>query len=132
MNIEEVKRISEVSKRERWPYPKTFQALLAAGVVSYRTSIADNGTVFSGKGGEYEERNDDAAANLEVAGNYQAEAVKRGLAHHQEHRTPFADFLKDMAAAGVQFYEVDLLKRTIDYTSGRPGESVIETVPVVE
>ncbi|WP_150272801.1 DUF1398 family protein [Paenibacillus tepidiphilus] len=132
MNIEEVKRISEVSKRERWPYPRTFQALLGAGVTSYRTSIADNGTIFSGEGGEYEEPNDETAPSLEVAENYEADAVKRGLAHHQQHRTPFADFLKDMAAAGVQYYEVDMLKRTIDYTSGRPGESVVETVPAVD
>lgn len=36
MSIAEVKQISDVSKKERWPYPRTFQALLDAGATSYR------------------------------------------------------------------------------------------------
>lgn len=130
MNIEEVKRILEASTRERWPYPKTFQALLEAGVVSYRTNLANNQTVYTGATNEYKEPNDAAATDLEVAELFQIEAVKRGLLHHQTYQTPFSDFLKDMAAAGVQFYEVDMTKRTINYTSGKSDESYVETVPM--
>ncbi|CAH1199151.1 hypothetical protein PAECIP111893_01244 [Paenibacillus plantiphilus] len=132
MNIEEVQRISEVSKREKWPYPRTFQELLGAGVISYRTSIASNHTVYRGAVSQYEETNDASVVELEVAELYQADAVKRGLAHHQRHRTPFPDFLRDMANAGVQFYEVNMEKRTINYTSGKPGESYVEAIPAVD
>lgn len=132
MNVEEVKRISEVSKREKWPYPRTFQELLGAGVVSYRTSIANGQTVYRGASGQYEEAHDAAVSTLEVAEHFQADAVKSGLGHHQRHRTPFSDFLRDMADAGVWFYEVNMSERTIDYTSGKPGESYVEAIPIVE
>ncbi|WP_091224727.1 DUF1398 family protein [Paenibacillus sp. BC26] len=80
----------------------------------------------------YEETNSASASTLEVAEQYQADAVKRGLAHHQQHRTPFSEFLRDMAAAGVQYYEVNMIDRTINYTSGRSGESYVESVPAFE
>ncbi|MFD0674692.1 DUF1398 family protein [Cohnella sp. GCM10027633] len=132
MNIEEVERISRVSKSEKWPYPRTFQELLGAGVVSYRTSLVDGSTLFRGTGAQYEEPHDPSYAALQVAERFQADAVKRGLEHHQQHRTPFSAFLRDMADAGVRFYEVNMSERTIDYTSGRPGESYVEAVPVFE
>ncbi|REE78695.1 uncharacterized protein YbcV (DUF1398 family) [Paenibacillus taihuensis] len=135
MNIEEVKRISKVSKQEKWPYPRTFQELQDAGVASYRTCIADNQTVFMGEAGSssYEEPNDkSAASSLEVAEQFQSDAVRRGLAHHKQHRTPFTDFIKDMADAGVHYYEVNMKERTINYTSGRPGESYVEAIPPFE
>jgi uncharacterized protein YbcV (DUF1398 family) len=37
-----------------------------------------------------------------------------------------------MAAAGVRFYEVNMNERTINYTSGKPGESYVEAVPIFE
>jgi uncharacterized protein YbcV (DUF1398 family) len=132
MNIEEVQRISKVSKQEKWPYPRTFQELLAAGVVSYRTSIANNRTVYRGASSQYEEPHAEEESSLEVAQLFQADAVKRGLKHHQIHRTPFSDFVKDMAEAGVQYYEVNMSNRTINYTSGQPGQSVEERIPVFD
>jgi uncharacterized protein YbcV (DUF1398 family) len=63
MNIEEVQRISKVSKQQKWPYPRTFQELLAAG---------------------------------------------------------------------VQYYEVNMSNRTINYTSGQPGQSYEESIPVFD
>ncbi|QHW31728.1 DUF1398 domain-containing protein [Paenibacillus rhizovicinus] len=134
MNVEEVKRISQASKNERWPYPRTFQELLGAGVTAYRTSIADDRIVYMGADNQYEETHaaPTAAPTLAVAEHFEADAVKRGLEHHQRNRTPFSDFLKDMADAGVHYYEVDMLARTINYTSGRPGESYVEAVPAFE
>jgi uncharacterized protein YbcV (DUF1398 family) len=132
LKVEEVERISSVSKLEKWPYPKTFQALLDAGVTSYRTSIATNDTVFSGGGQQFEEANAASTSGLKIAEQFQAEAVKRGLEHHQQNRTPFTEFLQDMAAAGVQYYEVDMTSRIITYTSGRADESYAEAVPVFE
>ncbi|SEN50463.1 DUF1398 family protein [Paenibacillus sp. OV219] len=132
MNMEEVKQISKVSKLEKWPYPRTFQELLTAGVVSYRTSIANNQTVFMGEDNQYEEPNGAAAASLVVAEQFQGDAVKRGLLHHQQHRTPFTDFIQDMADAGVQYYEVNMKERMINYTSGKPSESYKEAIPPFE
>ncbi|AZN38786.1 DUF1398 family protein [Paenibacillus albus] len=132
MNIEEVKRISKVSKLEKWPYPRTFQELLAAGVVSYRTSIANNQTVFMGEDNQYEESNGTTGAALEVAEQFQGDAVRQGLQHHQQHRTPFTAFIQDMADAGVQYYEVRMKERLINYTSGKPGETYEEAIPPFE
>lgn len=54
------------------------------------------------------------------------------VAQHQRHRTPFSNFLRDMANAGVQFYEANMDKRTINYTSGKLGESYVEAIPAVD
>ncbi|OCT11273.1 hypothetical protein A8709_06245 [Paenibacillus pectinilyticus] len=132
MNVQEVKRISEVSKLERWPYPRTFQALIDAGVTSYRTEVADNFTVYMGEGDRYEDMNSAMAEKSEIADEFHGDEVKSGLVHHQQHRTPYADFLKDMAKAGVHYYIVDMPGRMITYTSGRPGESYAEAIPAFE
>ncbi|WP_168120884.1 DUF1398 family protein [Paenibacillus sp. HB172176] len=131
MNVEEVKRISIESKRDKWPYPKTFHALLEAGVTSYRTSVSNNHTVYEGENSQYEDRDGALASTLEVAELFQADAVRKGLEHHQKHRTSYFDFLKDMAEAGVQFYEVNMSARAICYTSGRAEESYSETIPLL-
>ncbi|WP_127582155.1 DUF1398 family protein [Paenibacillus koleovorans] len=132
MNVEQVKQISENSKREKWPYPRTFQAFREAGVVSYRNMLADHTTVFfGGDGTSYEEMAPEGAGpGLAVADMYDGEAVRRDLAHHQQHRTPYVEFVQDMARAGVRYYEVNMERRVVIYTSGRAGESYTEDVPV--
>ncbi|MBH5319434.1 DUF1398 family protein [Paenibacillus sp. GSMTC-2017] len=106
--------------------------MLGAGVISYRTSIASDHTVFFGGDNQYEEKGSESALTLEVADHFQADAVKRGLEHHQRNLTPYTDFLKDMADAGVHYYEVNMIERSINYTSGRAGESYVEGVPTFE
>lgn len=128
MNSKEVKRISEISKHERWPYPKTFQELINAGVTSYRTNVADGRTVYVGEGDQYEEWHESLSPPLKISARFQAEAVKRGLKHHQKNQTSYSDFLKDMADAGVHYYDVDMDKRTINYTSSKPGETYVEEI----
>jgi len=130
MNIAEVKRVIEVSKQEKWPYPQTFQAFVEAGVTSYRTDLTDNVTVYYGDGDSYEDRHSTMAERLEIADRFQGDEVQKGLRHHQEHRTTYTDFLKTMAEAGVQYYMVDMASRKITYTSGRPDEAYTESVPV--
>lgn len=132
MNIEEVKQISKMSKIERWPYPRTFQALLDAGVVSYRTEVADNFTTYIGQDSQYEDLNSAMTEKSEIAVTFDGNEVQRGLKHHQQHLTPYADFLKDMAKAGVQYYIVDMANRMIIYTSGRPDESYSEPIPIFQ
>jgi uncharacterized protein YbcV (DUF1398 family) len=130
LNIEEVKRISDVSKTERWPYPRTFQALLDAGVTSYRTEVSDNFTVYMGQDDRYEDMNSSMSETSPIAEQYNGDEVVRGLQHHQKHLTPYSDFLRDMAKAGVHYYIVDMLERKITYTSGRPEEAYTEAIPV--
>ncbi len=68
----------------------------------------------------------------EIANHFNSDEVLRGLQHHQKHLTPYADFLKDMAKAGVHYYIVDMVGRQVTYTSGRPEEAYTEAIPVFQ
>ncbi len=129
MNVEDVKRITQQSKQEKWQYPKTFQALVEAGVTSYRTDIATNSTTYSGNGVDYVEELLSLSKGLEVSTIFHKDAVKQALEHHQKFNTPYANFLKDIAAAGVNYYLVDMVSRVIKYTSGRADEAYIQSIP---
>ena len=129
MNVEDVKRITQQSKQEKWPYPKTFQALIEAGVTSYRTEVSDHRTTYSGNGVDYEEEILPSSTRLEVSTIFHKDAVKRALEHHQKFSTPYENFLKDIASAGVNYYLVDMVNRAITYTSGKVDEAYIQSIP---
>lgn len=129
MNVEDVKRITQQSKQEKWPYPKTFLALIEAGVTSYRTELADHHTTYCGNGVDFEEEILPSSTTLEVSPNFHKDAVKRALEHHQKFNTPYENFLKDIAYAGVNYYLVDMVNRTITYTSGKANEAYIQSIP---
>jgi uncharacterized protein YbcV (DUF1398 family) len=129
MNVEDVKRITELSKQEKWSYPKTFQALMEAGVTSYRTDVADHRTTYSGNDVDYVEDILSSPTTFEVSTSFHKDAVKRALEHHQKFNTPYENFLKDIASAGVNYYVVDMANRAITYTSGKTDEAFIQSIP---
>ena len=49
--------------------------------------------------------------------------------HHQKFNTPYENFLKDIASAGVNYYLVDMANRVITYTSGKADETYIQSIP---
>jgi uncharacterized protein YbcV (DUF1398 family) len=124
-----VKEITVKSKAERWPYPKTFEALKEAGVRSYRAEVANHEITYIGDEGTYVEKNHMEKNHFQVSDQFNGEAVKAAIKRHQDNRTPFDNFLREIAKAGVKYYEVDMGARKINYTSGRNGECHAENIP---
>ena len=130
MDRELVKGVSERSKRERWPFPRTLEALKEAGVASYRFDVATCETVFLGSQGESFAEPLTGAESVEIAPTLNPAAVTAAIKHHMMERTPFLDFRREVAFAGVATWEVDMLARTCTYF-GRDGGTHVEPVPTV-
>jgi len=128
MNRERVQEISEQSKQERWPFPRTFEALKAAGVASYRFDVRTCETVFQGLQGPPLAEPLGGASPVAIAPSLDAVAVGNAIKRHILDRTAFLDFRGEAASAGVEYWEVDMGARTCTYV-GPDGERHVERVP---
>jgi uncharacterized protein YbcV (DUF1398 family) len=130
MDHELVKGIAERSKRDRWPFPKTFEALKEAGVASYRFDVATGETKLLGNQGESLAEPLAGSEPVEIAPALNGAAVVAAIKRHMLERTPFLDFRREAAFAGVAHWEVDMRERTCTYF-GRDGGTHVEQVPAV-
>jgi uncharacterized protein YbcV (DUF1398 family) len=130
MDRDLVHGIGERSKRERWPFPKTFEALKGARVASYRFDVATCETKFLGDQGESLREPLPGSEPVEIAPTLNAAAVVAAIKRHMLERTPFLDFRRETALAGVSHWEVDMRERTCTYF-GRDGGTHVEQVPAV-
>ncbi|MEQ1665169.1 MAG: DUF1398 family protein [Bdellovibrionales bacterium] len=129
MNVLKVAEISRISKSEKWPYPKTFNALKDAGVESYKTQVSNHELTYSGGGNSWIEKTESDQAILSVACTFSGTEVKKVIQKHAAEKTSYISFLQGIAAAGVVCYIVDMAKRKISYQGANPGECHIENVP---
>ena len=130
MDRELVKGIGDRSKRERWPFPKTFEALKEGGVASYRFDVATCETMFLGSQGASLAEPLAGSEPVEIAPTLNAAAVVAAIQRHMLERTPFLDFRHEAALAGVAHWEDDMRARTCTYF-GRDGGTHVESVPTV-
>ena len=128
MDRTRVREIAEVSKRKRWPFPRTFVALKEAGVASYRFEVPSGATLFRDPQGSVFEEEIASAPPVEVAPVLDATAVAAAIRRHVAERTEFLDFRLEAARAGVLAWEVDMERRTCTYFGGDRGRH-IEQVP---
>jgi len=129
MDSERVREISERSKRERWPFPRTFEALKDAGVESYRFDVSTCETVFKGNQGAPVPEPLAGADRVDISPVLVAAAVSAAIKRHMMEKTPFLEFRADAAHAGVQAWEVDMRARTCTYF-GRDDNRHVEQVPI--
>jgi uncharacterized protein YbcV (DUF1398 family) len=124
---EKVEDVIELTRREHWPYPIVFNMLIEAGVTHYETHVALFETVYSGEGGELTERGPKNFKAVPAAA-FSVDELKRAIVRNQRRETDYPQFLKDIAAAGVHTYHVDMEARTVTYRGGQ-GETHVESVP---
>lgn len=129
MNVPKVVQISQVSKSEKWPYPKTFNSLKEAGVESYKTQVSNHELTYMGGGNTWIEKTISDHNVIPVANAFNAAEVAKVIQKHAAEKTSYDKFLQGIAAAGVVCYVVDMVKREISYQGANPGECHIEKVP---
>src|SRR5262245_22840993 len=128
MDRQRVAEIAGQSKREKWPFPRTFEALKAAGVASYRFDVPSCETLFRDPQGSAVAEGIASAPRVEVAPALDPAAVAAAIRRHITEQTPFLDFRGEAARAGVLFWEVDMSRRTVTYC-GEDGGQHVEEVP---
>lgn len=127
MNFDRIREISQSSKSERWPFPKTFETLREAGVASYRFDVARGTTSFFGMdGGSFSESLQ--VTEVPVSLGLDPTALRAAIEEHIAQQTPFSDFRLKAAAAGVEYWNVDMERRTVAY-AGLDGRTHLEIVP---
>lgn len=131
MNKEHVRQIHEESKSERWPFPKTFEALKGAGVAAYRYDVPTGETVFMGASGISLSELPSGAGRVEIAPDFDQQAIASAIKKHSVEHTPFQDFRTDAARAGVEYWEVSMENRTVKYC-GAGGCQHTEQVPQLD
>jgi uncharacterized protein YbcV (DUF1398 family) len=125
------KRVEEIftsSKQEQWTYPKIFNALKDAGVESYDADVASHEIIYRGHGETCVEASPHAANHLAISALFDQDGVQRAIRRNQNKQSNFAQFLSDIAQAGVQRYRVDMNARTVTYIGIR-AEEYVEKVP---
>lgn len=122
-----IEEIAEKSKVEKWPYPKIFNALKAAGVEYYETSVLTHEIVYHGSGESWTEPAPDGFGTLQVSPEFDGAGVKEAILRNQRKETDYTGFLQGIAAAGCTHYRVDMNTREIAYMGH--GEQYVEKVP---
>jgi uncharacterized protein YbcV (DUF1398 family) len=125
------KRVEEIfttSKQERWPYPRIFHALKDAGVESYDADVASHEIIYRGHGESCVESSPHAANQLAINASFDQDGVQRAIRRNQSKQSNFAQFLSEIAQAGIQRYRVDMNARTVTYIGIR-AEEYVEKVP---
>lgn len=128
MDKRRVEEIFTQSKREKWPYPKIFDALKDAGVDYYETDVATHVIVYHGGGEWVTEAPPAGFGQVSPNASFDAAAVKLAIQRNQHKLTNYTTFVREIAAAGVNRYRVDMAARTVAYRGSR-GNEYVEKVP---
>lgn len=131
MSIEAIEKILTESKTNKWPYPKTFEALKNASVDSYSVSFG-NGfqAIYRGGFGSLQEKEPAGYHPVKVAKDFESKNIKNAIIKHVQQQTPFVEFLEDIASFGVSHYVVDMKLRTVTYFNPDESQSHVENVPL--
>jgi uncharacterized protein YbcV (DUF1398 family) len=132
MDQRKIEEISKQSKAERWPFPRTFDALKEAGVEYYEVSTATHQITYHGGGMSFSEEAPSDFRSLPVAEKFSTIIIKQVIEKHSRGKTHYEEFLQGIAVAGVKFYRVDMLQRTVIYFGSHAGEEYAEKIPAFE
>jgi len=123
-----IETIINQAKTQQWPYPQTFEALKTAGVYIYRVDLSPFLGSYHGKLGVWRETNE--GLSVSVSPHFDSDKVVVALRRTQNKETNYAQFLNEIAAAGITYYVVSMVDRTVSYHGEKQGQVYKEEVPV--
>lgn len=129
-NPTQIEKIISESRIQKWPYPKTFDALKEAGVEFYEVDVSTCAITYHGGGRIWKEPEPKDFSVLSISKNFDVKETQAALERNRRKETTFVQFLQGIAKAGVGTYRVDMAERTVTY-KGLTGEEYAENVPVL-
>lgn len=126
------KRVAQIAKQgkaESWPYPKVFSDLKKAGVTSQEVWVETFQSIYKNGVQEWIEPVPEDFRSLNSAENFDETAVEQAILRRINHETTYVEFLRDIAAAGVVFYKVDMPTRTVTYKGRNERSFYVQNVP---
>lgn len=127
-DLHKIQQICKLSKEEKWPYPKTFEALKAAGVQSYEVQLNPYTIVYKGESQQWKEPTP-AIESFKISSKFNKNGIVETLNIHRIKKTTYLEFLKGIAAAGVSHYIVDMNQRHVAYHGYHLNDCYVEGVP---
>ena len=125
-----VEEILKESKGNKWPYPKTFNALKEAGVEYYVVHFSNEfNATYYGTFGTYQEAVPEGYKPELIAKEFSSESVKKSLIEHMQGKTTYTEFLIDLGKSGASHYKVVMEDRTVTYFNDAEDASHEERVP---
>lgn len=119
----------EKNRRKEIDYPALAQLLRQAGVRSYRADVPAHVLTYQGDGESFTETGREIVPAAERSPRkFDADEIRAALAANQRGQGDYEDFLRQIWAAGVTHYDVDLDAATVTYR-GAQGEAWIEPIP---
>ncbi|MDP1836773.1 MAG: DUF1398 family protein [Chlamydiales bacterium] len=116
MHIQELKKINRETLLTGRSFPEHLLAMIAEGVVSYQIDLVSGQATYFGKH-QADTCSSDIARRfrLAVGTEWQLEDVKVAISSIQRNQLTYEEFLKAIAAAGVNRYIVDISNTNITY-----------------
>jgi uncharacterized protein YbcV (DUF1398 family) len=121
--------IAKESKEQKWPFPKTFEELKNAGVLSYQVEIENCDRIYTTSAGKVFEAKPEGFQTLKIADSFSKQDIIDSLQRVREKKTDYFGFLKDIAASGVHHYIVNMNDRSVIYFNKTGSQSHKEYVP---
>ena len=129
--IKNIENLLKEAKENKWPYPKTFEALRDFGVKDYEVHIEDGyDSTYSGTFGTWKEGAPKGYIPTAVAENASQEKFIYAIKKHQRGETNFVELLAEIALAGISYYKVDIAARTVSYFDKASNIIHQEVVPI--
>ena len=128
-DLAKIKALDERALAEKWPYPYLFNSLKALGIERYEVNVLTHETRYVGEGTSIVKGPPPDFMPLSVGEKFDTDRLKLALGRVQRRETTYAQFLAEIAAAGVSFYRVDMLPRTVTYHGVGRNNKHVENVP---
>ncbi|MGE4350099.1 MAG: DUF1398 family protein [Candidatus Berkiella sp.] len=125
-----IQEILTQAKNEKWPYPKTFNALKKMGTESYKVSFINSYKAnYVGTFGTIQESAPAEYHAMHASEFFNGSAIKTAIVEHGQGKTSYIEFLEEIAAQGVSHYIVDMFNRTVTYFNKDESHAHVEAVP---
>jgi uncharacterized protein YbcV (DUF1398 family) len=128
MNANHIRKLAQATLSGSMPFPEIIEKLVAEGVEYYHVDYLAHQMVFYGEEGSIAIAPLTLAELLDVAKDFDANALKSAIHDSQRHEQKFRDFSRRAAKAGVAGYFAFLRGRQVTYF-GRQGNNHIEWFP---
>jgi uncharacterized protein YbcV (DUF1398 family) len=128
MNESDLQKVYQQAREKKWKYPQLFDALKGIGVECYEVDVPFNKISYLGGATTIVHPSPDGFQRLAV-GPFNAAAFKAALTRAQNQETTYPEFLKEIAAASIAFYRVDMEMRSVTYFGKDRTQQIVEPVP---
>ncbi len=128
MNDQMIKQVYQQAIENKWIYPQLFDALKQIGIERYEVDVLKHEIKYVG-GNTSIVHPAPSGFKLLPLGKFDAAAFKTALTRSQKQESTYEQFLVEIAAAGVQFYRVDMGLRRVTYHGEDRRNKIIEPVP---